>query len=173
MVAQSSIEHRLSALERKANGYRKAVVFLLIAFIGRAAIGTTADASDAVVEPESIMTEEVIQLTKTEYLKLMISENLRERTGLLHDRISWTTKIQSEKNAIELGMPAGRPGITILFDHPSGTDMSRYSGHGTYQHIVEMIERQVRFFLETRGWQDDYNVKAVYEGYNFLMERYK
>jgi hypothetical protein len=108
--------------------------------------------------------EEFVQISKTDFLHLMVSERIRARTGHLRDRLTWTIHIYSAEDAPRYDMGDGdKPGILVMLDHPPGTDVSVYLDSGGYKNLQSMVETSVRWMLERYSWEDDYYINVVYQ----------
>ena len=95
--------------------------------------------------------DEGVQLTKAEYLTLMIKDRVNWHVGMWEDRVD--TKVAFTK--------AGeRTVISVNVDHPNGVDLSKYAA--SYVLLEDAARRAAEGVLEGRGWQDDYDIVTMY-----------
>lgn len=107
--------------------------------------------------------EESVSISKAVYLRLMISDEIREDTGLWEDPLHWRVMVLTPEYAhSNFGMGSGeKPGIYIMLDHPNGVDVSRYI-EGRHVILTTQAELSAKRVLESQGWMDDFHLKVDY-----------
>lgn len=106
--------------------------------------------------------ETTVEINQRDFLRLQISDALRESTGLWADPLHWRVIVARADLAQQnYGLGDGsKPGILVALDHPNGVDVSKYKS--SYTTLVATAESTASGVLERYGWEDDFVVKAVY-----------
>jgi hypothetical protein len=112
----------------------------------------------------SLVDDDPIRIPKDDFLRLMISDQLREAFGLWIDPLHWRVIICADTEKARQGWEnfyrEGQKGIYIGVDHPNGVDQSKYKE--SYPNLENAAAQSVEFVLERYGLSDFYGVKADY-----------
>lgn len=106
-----------------------------------------------------------VRVAQDEFLRLSISDELREATGLWKDPIHWRVVIiepEVASSAYWKGIPAetGKKTIVVFLDHPNGVDRAPF--RVTYPMLEQTAKSAVDRVLKRHGWQERYVSHSSY-----------
>ena len=109
--------------------------------------------------------EDVVRVTRDDFLRLSISDEMREATGLWRDQLHWRIMILDPGVASSeywKGAPSepGKKTIIVFLDHPNGVDKSRFLD--TYPVLEQTAKSAVDRVIERHGWKDRYLSHSIY-----------
>ena len=106
---------------------------------------------------------EYIRLTKDDFLRLMISDAVREATGLWQDRVHWRIVIVNDtdkaRNAWGLG-ETGKKTVVVAIDHPNGVAREKY--RESYTVLEAQVKSAAESIIKRYALQDQYVAHAIY-----------
>jgi hypothetical protein len=107
----------------------------------------------------------VVSIHRDDYLRLAVSDQLREQTGLWQDRLHWRVILVEEADAKSdywkgLTTEPGKKTIVVFLDHPNGVDKMKY--HENNETIKAAALSAVEAVLKRYSWSSSYVVHTVY-----------
>ena len=147
-----TIEERLDQLEKRNKRLTAALTILLAGFIFAFSVGA------------SLVDDDPIRIPKDDFLRLMISDKLRESFGLWRDPLHWRVSISQDTDKArqywENFYEKGQKGIHIGIDHPNGVDQTEYKA--SFPMLENTAVNVVELMLDRYQLSDLYGVKADY-----------
>lgn len=104
-----------------------------------------------------------IVIPRDHYLRLAISDEIREQTGLWQDRLHWWVRVldyESAKSDQGITSEPGKKTVVVFLDHPNGVDKTNYRVNSAM--IRNKVQEAVKSVLVRYGWSENYVVHVIY-----------